>query len=621
MNRKTIFILPGLFFFILGIAQNTSVPDGKSSYWQQHLDYSMDVDVDVKHYRYTGKQSILYTNNSPDTLYNIYYHLYYNAFQPGSAMDERLKSIPDPDHRMVIDRGKGHSPRYESRISGLREDEIGYIRPSVVKQDGVEVSYIIRQTIMRVQLQKPIPPGGKSTLQMDYTAQIPVMIRRTGRNNKDGIALSMTQWYPKPAVYDRYGWHTDPYIGREFYGEWANFDLYIHIDKDYTVGGTGILQNPQETGHGYEKKGVPPETPKGDKITWHFTARNVHDFAWMADDDVIHDQIPLSDGSTLIHFIYKNEKKNRKVWKKMQAYAVRSMEFYNELVGKYPFAQYSVLQGGDGGMEYPMCTLISGNRNFNSLTGTMMHEMAHEWFYFLLASNESEYPWMDEGFTSFIEYLASANIRNNKPAFIFDNAYKYYYYLVSSGQEEPACTHSDRYKTNMAYGINAYDRGVVFLAQLGYITGMDTLIEILQKYFEQWKFKHPYPEDFMRVAEKVSGMELDWYYNEFMQTTHHVDYKVEDVKGKHIILRKEGMIPMPLEVYVLYTDNTEELFYIPLDLTLTEKQLKATRLPVWYYGADTYEWDAAKDIKRVYIDPGHQMADINLHNNVYVLSK
>jgi hypothetical protein len=426
----------------------------------------------------------------------------------------------------------------------------------------------------------------------------------------------MTQWYPKPAVYDKKGWHTDPYIAREFYGEWADFDLRIHLDKKYTVGGTGVLQNPQETGHGYEDPANPLNIPKGDKITWHFKANEVHDFAWMADKEVLHDVKQLSNG-TKLHFIYKNKESNVQLWKEMQSVAIKGMEYYNRLIGFYPYTQYSILQGGDGGMEYPMCTMIAEKNNIASLNGTMLHEMAHEWFYFMLANNESSYPWMDEGFASFIEVLASKEILDNKPKFIFENAYKYYDYLVQSGSEEPMSTHSDRYLTNLAYGINAYDKGLIFLTQLGYLTGEETLIEILRQYFINYKGRHPYPEDFMQIAERLSGMELDWYYNEFIETVHHVDYAIDSVTNNEIFLRKKGMIPMPLDILVKYDDGSTEMFYIPIDLTRGHKKTTYTVLNTWFFGEDTYRIHTSKKVKAAYIDPSFLMADIFRKDNLF----
>ena len=239
-------LLPKLIFlfssFLVGINAQTN-----HSYWQQHADYKMVVDFDVEKYQYTGTQRLVYTNNSPDDLRRVYFHMYFNAFQPGSEMDIRLQNVKDPDGRMYVD-GK-------SRIAGLAPDEIGYLRVSSLKQDGEDVSFSLEGTVLEVQLASPIPSGSKSTFSMEFNGQVPLQIRRSGRNNSEGVALSMSQWYPKLAEYDFEGWHADPYIGREFHGVWSDFDVTLTLDKNYVLGGSGSLQNPQEIGHGYEAPG------------------------------------------------------------------------------------------------------------------------------------------------------------------------------------------------------------------------------------------------------------------------------------------------------------------------------------------------------------------------------
>ena len=596
---------------------NTAPPkQAFTTYWQQHADYSMDIDMDVNNYQYKGTQKLVYTNNSPETLHKVFYHLYFNAFQPGSEMDARLHTIVDPDKRMVTNIGSIKHPVYASRINDLKPNEIGFIKIHSLNQNNTPLTYHIEGTILEVFLNQPLKSGEKAIFDMNFTGQVPIQIRRSGRNNNGGVALSMTQWYPKMAEYDFEGWHTDPYIAREFHGVWGDFDIKIHIDKNYMLGGTGYIQNPQEVGFGYEDKTKALEIPHSDKLTWHFKAPNVHDFTWVADTDFVHDTQTLKNG-TVLHFLYKNDKKIAKDWKKMQPMAVQTMEFYNDYVGEYPYKQYSILQGGDGGMEYAMCTLISGKHTLNGLLGTMMHEMGHVWFQFMLATNESKHPWMDEGFTSYIEVLASHKIRNNKPDFIFENSYNYYYYMVKTGQEEPLTTHADRYHTNMSYGINAYDKGLVFMAQLEYVIGKENLDSAIKEYFVQWGGKHPTPNDFIRVAERVSELELDWYLNEFAQTTHTIDYAVKEVNQKTITLERIGAMPMPIDLVVTYTDGSTEEFYIPLNLMRGEKPTNATVLKDWGWAHTTYSFNVTKTIKNIRVDSSLLLADINRENNIW----
>ncbi len=597
------------------VTKSTSITS-KDTYWQQHVDYKMAIDMDVNTYQYKGQQELVYTNNSPDDLDKVYYHLYFNAFQPGSEMDARLATVPDPDGRMTVNTGTKDNPKVVSRIAGLKPNEIGFIKVNSLTQDGVAVKHTTVGTVLEVTLNKPIKSGEKVTFNMDFLGQVPLQIRRSGRNNAEGVALSMTQWFPKLAEYDFEGWHADAYIAREFHGVWGNFDVKLTIDKNYTVGGSGYLQNPNQIGHGYEDAGVIVPKVKGDKLTWHFVAPNVHDFTWAADPDYIHDKIKGENGVDL-HFLYKNDKSIKENWKKLQPRTAELLAFFNENVGPYPWKQYSVIQGGDGGMEYAMCTLITGKRKLGSLIGVTAHEMAHAWFQHLFATNEAKHEWMDEGMTSYISALAEGQGKDNP----FVGAYRNYNYLANSGKEEPQTTYADRYHSNMAYGITAYSKGEIFLAQLGYIIGEDKLAETLKEYYTQWSFKHPTPNDFKRVAEKVSGFELDWYLTEWTQTTKTIDYAIESVEGKKVTLKRKGELPMPIDVIVEYTDGSKEYIYIPLQMARAEKEnaypnLKRIVKTDWAWAHPTYTFEVSKNIKTITIDPSELMADIDRTNNI-----
>ncbi len=606
------FIISMLFILAMWSCNSAQTPtaitpvlqkSATSTYWQQHVDYKMDIDMDVNTYQYKGKQTLVYTNNSPDVLNRVYYHLFFNAFQPGSEMDVRSRTIFDPDGRV------------KDRISKLEPNEIGYIKVNTLTQNGVALKHKTVGTILEVKLAKPIQPGESVTFDMNFDGQVPVQIRRAGRNNKEGVALSMAQWYPKLAEYDFEGWHADPYIGREFFGVWGDFDVKITIDKNYVIGGTGYLQNPNEIGYGYETGVV--NRPNTDKLTWHFVAPMVHDFTWAADPDYIHDTMQVPNGP-MLHFFYKNtltytQKDN---WKRMQPKAVEFMQYYSNLVGNYPYKQYSIIQGGDGGMEYGMCTLLLGEGTYEGLTkGVVAHEMAHTWFQFLLANNESKHPWMDEGFSTYIEDKALNDIFKEGKANPSESAYNSYIYLAKSGKEQALTTHGDRYTYNRAYSIASYSKGAVFLAQLGYIMGEENLALTIKKYFNDFVFKHPNPLDIIRTAEKVSGLELNWYLTDFAQTTNTIDYGVKSIEGNHVTLERIGLMPMPIDVTVTYTDGKTEDFYIPLQMMRGEKPTTASLIGDWAWAYPTYTFTAKKAVKSVEIDPKNLMADINKENN------
>jgi len=613
--RKLLLLLVSVVF-IVACAETKAVQYSENSknkmssnangYWQQQVDYTMDIDMDVKKYQYKGTQKLVYTNNSPDDLDRVFYHLYFNAFQPGSQMDVRSLNIADPDRRVG------------DRISKLKPNEIGYIKVNSLKQDGAAVSYETVGTILEVQLQKPIKAGETVTFDMLFDAQVPVQIRRSGRNSKEDVALSMAQWYPKMAEYDFQGWHTPPYIAREFHGVWGDFDVTLHIDKSYVVGGSGYLQNPQEVGHNYADKNQPLNLPEGDKLTWHFKALNVHDFMWAADPDYNHDMLKMPSGPTL-HFFYKKTLDGEYLqnWKKLQPQTAELMAYFSENVGKYPYKQYSVIQGGDGGMEYAMATLITGKRKYGSLFGVTAHEMAHTWFQFLLASNESLHPWMDEGFTSYISNKAENKILNENKENPHAGSYRGYRTIVDRGYEESLSTHADRYHTNWAYGTASYSKGNIFLSQLEYVIGSENVAIGLKKYFNEFSFKHPTPNDIKRSMEKVSGIHLDWYLNEWTQTTHTIDYGVKSVDDKTITLERIGKMPMPIDVDVEYADGTTESFNIPLRIMRGAKPANATVLEDWAWAIPTYSFDVTKSVKSVTIDKSGLMADVKLDNNTY----
>ena len=579
-------------------------------YWQQEVDYVMDIRMDVETFRYSGTQQLTYTNHSPDTLSQVFYHLYFNAFQPGSDMDVRSRTIKDPD------------PRVGDRISKLLPDEIGFLHVNDLTQDGVSLAYTEEETILVVDLATPLLPGASTVLDMTFEGQVPVQIRRSGRNNKEGVDLSMTQWYPKLVEYDKDGWHPNPYIGREFHGVWGDFDVSINIDRDYVIGGTGYLQNPEEIGHGYAEK---TKKSKGKTLTWHFVAPMVHDFAWAADPEFIHDMI-LGPNDVELHFLYLNNPDIQDNWKRLQADTARMLSFFNKNIGMYPYKQYSVIQGGDGGMEYPMCTLITGGREYKSLFGVTAHELAHSWFHHLLGTNEAKYAWMDEGFTSFYDMLCEAEILGTEDP--YSSFYNRYYQLVNSGVEEPLTTHADRFQYNFAYGVASYSKGAVFLAQLGYIIGAENLMKTIKRYYEVFQFSHPTPNDFKRIAEKVSGMQLEWYLNDWVRTTNTIDYGIQQVEEKgqktKITLERIGNMAMPVEVYVEAIDGSSDYYYIPLRMMRGEKSFfdqKITKLSDWSWAIPTYQFEIESplsDIKVIQLNPTGLKADINSNNDIYI---
>ncbi len=508
------------------------------------------------------------------------------------------------------------------------------------------------ETILKVELNKPILPKTKANIELDFEAQVPIQIRRSGRDNAEGVRFSMAQWYPKLCEYDYQGWHPTPYIAREFYGVWGDYEVNITIDKDFVIGGTGYLQNPHEIGHGYEKYAtLPYKKPAGNMLTWKFKAPNVHDFVWAADTKFIHNSLPVRKGMVL-HSFYKidtasltkqfNElparaKGNKDInafindykteWDSVLVFASKALPFIDKTFGEYPYKQYSFIQGGDGGMEYPMATLLKGAGH-----GVVIHEWMHSWYQMMLGTNESLYAWMDEGFTSHAEARVNNMMNGFADSFPHQVAFDSYIMLSKSEFNEPLTTHSDHYNTNTGYSINAYSKGEVFMEQLGYIVGASVRDSILLAYYNTWKFKHPNVIDFIRVAEKKSGIQLDWYKDFFVNTNKIIDYAIDSLwenNGKtNIRFKNSGTMPMPLDVMFEFKNGEKLQGYIPQYLMFGEKSNETPSIErivgePWKWTHPTYTLQIDRklsDLKKVEIDPMKRTADTERKNNSLVLN-
>ncbi len=573
------------------------------------VQYTMNVDFNIENHQYKGLQSLKIINHTDDTLKELYYHLYFNAFQPGSDMDIRSQNILDPDTRIG------------NRIAQLKEDEIGFIKPQKISQSGKRLKFEIEGTIMKVFLRMPLMPGDSIIVNIKYLAQVPLQIRRSGRFNKEGVDYSMAQWYPKLCNFDYQGWHTDPYIGREFYAPWGDFEVSIRIDKRYIVAATGYLQ---------AEDALLKKKKSSNSKVWKFYAPMVHDFVWAADPDYVHEVYPLKDNRTLQFYHLPNPRFDS-AWMQLPAIMEKSLEFIENNFGPYPYKTYSFIQGGDGGMEYPMATLITGNRPLISLVGVALHEWMHSWYQMMLATNEALYPWMDEGFTSYAEdqtmnYVKSQGlIPGVKPSNdVMQSTKQSFIKFLKIGEEEPLSTHSDHYNTNQAYGMASYVKGALCLMELKYICGEEAFRRGLLDYYWKWRFHHPTPDDFFRVFEKASNLELDWFKEYWVYTTKTIDYAIDTVyesKGKTIInLKKVGLMPMPVDILVK-SEKKDFNYTIPLDLMRgSKKNFNGVILKPWHWVNPKYQIEldiALKNIKLIALDPDKQLVDVDETNNNY----
>lgn len=590
----------------------------QNAYYQQYAKYQMDIDVDAANFTYVGKQTITYTNNSPDELKEVYFHLYWNAFKAGSMMDQRVQN-----------QGKNGDSRLQkegiSRLASIPEDESGKQNIHWIRQNGKDLKFEVQETIMKVTLATPVAPNSSTTFTMEWDAVVPMQIRRSGRNNREGIDMTMTQWYPKIAEYDYDGWAAFDYIGREFHAPFADFEVNIKIDKDYVIGAGGTLMNPMEV-KGYDEAASIKANDAG-KATWRWTAKNMLDFAWAADRDYSVDSFTVLDGPKVYLVYQKNEK--TAYWEEAKPYISKYFQLMNATFGKYVYPSYAFVQGGDGGMEYGMCTMILGEaRSLKDLCGLMFHEGSHSWFQQILASNESMYPWMDEGFTSYAEDLVMYRLfpPQEPLANPFEDAVHRYREFIKKGIEEPASWLADHHDNGTSYTYASYVKGELYLIELGYIIGEQNLSLVMKEFFNDWKLKHPSPRDILHTAQQVSGMDLKWFQNYWINTTKTIDYAIKDVvygaDSTTITLINKGQVPMPVDFSILTKDRKIVNFHIPMNMTRNWKKKDLygsfTTLPYWAWTQKEYSFTipyTKEQLSAVGIDFSGRLADVHPEDN------
>ena len=594
----------------------------QNAYFQQYAKYKMDIDVDAANFTYQGKQTLQYQNNSPDELRVAYFHLYWNAFKAGSMMDQRVTGQGvNADGRLA----KRVGNTVISRLSEIPKNEEGAQNIRWIKQNGKDLKFEIQGTVMKVYLADAIKPNSSTTFTMEWDAVIPMQIRRSGRNNREGIDMTMSQWYPKIAEYDYDGWAAFDYIGREFHAPFSDYEVNIKIDKNYVIGAGGNLENPTEV-KGYTSNATIKQDISN-KVTWKWTAKNILDFAWAADRDYTVESFPILDGPK-VYLVYQKSEKT-KYWEEMKPYITKYFQLMNATFGRYKWPSYAFIQGGDGGMEYGMCTMILGEATtLEGLAGLMFHEGAHSWYQQMLATNESVRPWMDEGFTQYAEDFVSYRLfppTESKPN-PFADAIRAYVNFTKSGKEEPAVWLADHHDNGTAYTYASYIKGEMFLVQLGYIVGEENLNKIMLKYYDDWAMKHPTERDFIHIAQQISGMDLKWFQHYWINTTKTIDYGIKNVKydpeSTTITLVNKGTVPMPIDFSVLTKDKKVVNYNIPLSLTRTWKSKDIygpfKTLPYWAWTQQEYSFTipySKSQLSAIGIDFSQRLADVNPEDN------
>lgn len=584
-----------------------------ATYWQQHVDYHIQVELDDKNDRLDGNWKLVYTNNSPDVIDEVFIHLYWNAFQPGSMMSN-MAQIPNRFKDNAIG----------ERIERLKPEEQGGQTVLAMQQDGVDLAWQVSHTVLHAALAKPLDPGQSTTLTMKYVTNIPIVIERAGRDNPEGVDYSFTQWYPKIAVYDEQGWHPDIYVAREFYGDFGHFRVDITAPSKYTIGGTGTLQNPEEIGKGYSEK--PVKHKRRSQLTWVFEADNVHDFAWAADPDYIHEMWE-AEGAPRMHLFYQDDKKSRQYMAQVKEDLPEYFRFMSSRFGTYDWPEFSVIQGGEGAMEYPMATIMEcHSKSYEGLMGTVMHEASHMWFYGMLGVDEQRYHWIDEGFTSYAQGEASNVILAEQSVLNPHKGYlSVYGRLAGTEVLEPMATMANYYDGKRPYQFSAYMWGSNFLSTLRGIVGEEAFWATMQRFMDEWRFKHPTPENFIRAAEVESGMVLDWFLNQYSVTSKVADVGIDSVWAygpdltKVRLSRPSSSLALPVDLRVTYANGNTQDITIPLAQMFGHKggEHLAVMGP-WNYTELTFELDllgGPDEILSIQIDPEGFMVDANPDNN------
>ena len=610
------------------------------SYWQQEVKYNIEAALDPGKQTITGTETLDYKNNSPDVLNVVYFRLYWNLFTKGSY-------------------GEKYSIRNKQYYS-MPESGIRLLKFAVIENDGELLpEYAIDNTLMEVKLPKPLQPGESLKFSVGWVGKIPEGGCRTGRQGKD---YNIAQWYPQIATYDKHGWDKSQYLGpAEFYNEYGSFDVKLSIPKSYTLGYSGRLLNPEEV---YPDSVLTrlkdsegnPETIRiadysGTKwndadtalVTWKFQAENVRDFAFSANEHYIWDVAHWSPGpgsaDVAIHSLYFPDK--AEFWKNTAKYGQHTISFLSRHFGQYAYPNCFIVEGVvGGGMEYPGITFIGhyGDKEYHSPFGVVTHEVAHNWYPMMVGSDETYYAFMDEGFTTFLTALATEDYFGRhdnsfewtewyQRFFAFPNSderrgiQNNYFWLAKSGAEEPICTHAYRFEQGQA-GTSIYSKTAAVLFMLQYLLGDSTFESAMNLYFDRWKFKHPYPEDFYRVMEEAGGnRDLRWFFDQSINRTDRCDYGISDFDYDRVSrdgvsfyratvsVRRYQSAIMPVDVELTMDDGSKDTIWFPIDKWLNAEVERDTvidlpRMPV-----------------KAEINPDGRILDINRLNNRYPLPK
>jgi peptidase M1-like protein len=573
-------------------------------YWQQRVDYRITATLDTTRRQLRGRETIHYSNNSPDTLSYLWMFVEQNICAPTSVTNQL-------DQPPLVFLGSTFDFSCKGFNGGLTLEGVSIARRAVRPR--------IYGTTMRIDLPRPLPPGG--VLDLELAWRFPVPDYGAGRMGRDGSLYQIAQWYPRLAVYDDVrGWNHEPYIGAgEFYLEYGSFDVTLTVPAGYIVAATGVLRNPEqmlttaqrsrlaiartsthpvaiitadEAGNAARTR---PST-KG-QVTWRFTANNVRDFAFSAGPELRWDA--SSYDGILIHTLYR-PKANR--WEEANRMAHEAIKYFSEQWYRYPYPQATTVEGPIEGMEYPMLTFVPNSPSREEQQWVLSHEFGHEWFPMVVGSNERLYPWMDEGFNTFIDLAGAARYFDGTPYGDTIEVHPLHLYPDHAvpGQEQPLISRPVEAKDLFWTG---YQKPALMLQTLrSEVLGKERFDHAFRAYIKAWAFKHPTPADFFRIMRDASGMDLDYFWRDWIYSTARLDQAVDSIGEEKIFLANRGTMTLPLEMELTYGDGSTERIKLPVEM--------------WNLGLGfAYRIREGKSVKKVVVDPRRVLPDVERSNN------
>jgi hypothetical protein len=611
-----------------------------AGYWQQDVAYKIEANIDERTNIITANEELTYWNNSPDELTFVYFHLYQNAFTKGSYLEELQRVNKQPIKRM----GK-----YQAQGLGTMVDNMTV--------DGKKVKVELDNTILKVYLPTPLKSGESVVFNMDFATFFDRgdFRRRMALYPSYGFPhYNGVHWYPRISVYDiKKGWDTDQHLNKELYGDYGLFDVKLTFAANYVVEATGALQNesevlPAELRANLDLKNFAnkPWNEKPSTIipydtvnhkTWHYIAINVHDFAFTADPS-------YRIGETVwngVRCIALVTEPHASKWQTASDYVAKIIQTFSDDFGMYEYPKMVAADANDG-MEYPMLTLDGGSEP--DFHGLFVHEIGHNWFYGMIGNNETYRAALDEGFTQFLTSWGLTRIdgdtmietpeknkykRNRRePKLTRDrNVYNRYMFDAMRAEDKPLNTHSNDFHSAVAHEngySNVYHKTATMLYNLQYVLGDELFQNAMKHYVAKWKIAHPYFEDFRQSIIEYTHQDLNWFFDQWMETTKSTDYgitKIQKTEMKDeykITLKRYGQMQMPIDMSVKAKDGSIQNYTIPN--TYFKKETSAKKLKQWYgwdllYPTYTAKVVVSSGLKVVQLDPSNRLADIDMMDN------